>query len=60
MDFIDKQDIPGLQIGQQRGQISGSLPAPAGCLAQIGAHFGRNYMGQGGLAQAGRAEKIST
>ena len=55
MDLIDKENIAGIQIGQQSGQIAGFFNGRAGGDADVHAHFIGNDTGQGGLAQTGRA-----
>ena len=57
VDFVDEQHIVGLEVGEQRGQIAGALEHRAGSLAQIDAHLGRHDVGQGGFAEARRAEQ---
>ncbi|MCY1466019.1 hypothetical protein D9M71_842390 [compost metagenome] len=56
MDFVNEQHIMRLKIGQQCRQISRTLEdRPRSALDRY-AHFLGNDVGQGGLAQAGRAE----
>ncbi len=57
MDFIDKQDIALLQIGEQRGKIAGLGDDRAGSGAKADTEFPRDDLGEGGLAQAGGAEE---
>ena len=55
MNFIDKQNIPRVQVGEDGGQIPRPLDGGARGDADILAHFRRHDAGQGGLAQARRA-----
>ncbi len=55
MDFIDKQHIAFLKIGQHGGQITGAFDHRPGGGADIHAHFVCYDIGQRGFAQPGRA-----
>ena len=55
MNFVDEQHVARLQPGQYSGHIAGSLNSRAGGDFYIHPHFVGDHMGQGGLAQAGRA-----
>lgn len=57
MDFVDEEHVVAFKIGQQRGQVAGALQHGAGGLAQLHAHLVGDDVGQGGLAQARRAEQ---
>jgi hypothetical protein len=57
VDLVDEQHVVGLEVGEQRGQVAGALQHRAGGLAQVDAHLGGDDVGQGGLAQARRAEQ---
>ena len=54
MDFIDEQQVPFLQIGQQGCQIAGPFDRRAGRDAQIDAQLIGDDAGHGRLAQARR------
>ena len=56
VDFVDEQDIVGLQIGQQGRQIAGLFDHRPRGLAQVHAQFVGNHVRECGLAQPGRAE----
>ena len=55
MDFVDKEDIAGIQIGQQRRQIAGFFNGWAGGDANIHPHLVGDDAGQSGLTQTRRA-----
>ena len=55
VDLIDKQDVAGIQIGQQSGQIAGLFNGGAGGDPDAHAHLVGDDAGQGGFAQTGRA-----
>ncbi|CFM09835.1 Uncharacterised protein [Bordetella pertussis] len=57
VDLVDEQDVVAFQVGQQRRQVARALQHGAGRLAQLHAHFVRDDVRQGGLAQARRAEQ---
>ncbi|MNE08586.1 hypothetical protein D3C80_1012390 [compost metagenome] len=56
MDLVDEQHIARLEVGQQRRQIAGALQHRAGGALDRHAHFLGDDVGQGGLAEARRAE----
>ena len=56
MDLVDEQDVARFEIGQQRGQVAGTLQHRAGGLAQVDAHLLGQDMRQRGLAEARRPE----
>ena len=51
MDLVHEQDVPGLQVGQQRGEIPGLLDHRPRGLAQVDPHLVGDDVGQGGLAE---------
>ena len=55
MDLVDKQNIPGVEVGQQRRQIPRLLDGRARGNADLHAHLIGDDPRQGGFAQAGRA-----
>lgn len=57
VDFVDEQNVPGLQIGQERRQIAGPGDHRPRGGAKAHAQFPRHDLGQGRLAQTGRTEK---
>ena len=57
MDLVNKENIPGVQVGQQRRQISGLFNGRAGGDADIDPHLVGDDPRQGGFAQTGRAVK---
>ncbi len=54
MDLVDEQDVLGLQVGQQRRQITGAFDGRPGGHAQVDAHLVRQDVRQGRLSQPGR------
>ena len=52
MDFIDEQDIPFLQIGQDRGEIAGMTQDQPGGRSNGRSHLSRDDVGDGRLARA--------
>ena len=56
MDFIDEEHVARLEVGEQRGQIAGTLEHRTGGLAQVHLHFIGEDVGEGGFAQARRPE----
>ena len=57
VNFVDKQNIVRLEIGEQSRQIAGALQHRAGSLAQVHTQFFGDDVRQRGFAQAGRAEQ---
>jgi len=57
VDFVDEQHVVRFQVGQDGGQVAGPLQHRSRGLAQVHAHLGGHDVGQGGLAQARRAEQ---
>ena len=55
MNFVDKQHVALVQIGQQGREIPRPFQGGAGGDAEIDPHLRRNNGRQGGFAQAGRA-----
>ena len=54
MDFVDEQDIPGLEVCQDCGEVAGPLDHRAGGGAEADAEFAGDDLRQRGLAEAGR------
>ena len=54
MNFIDKQDVSGLEIGHQRGDITRLLKDGATRRFELHPHFFRDDAGECGFAQPGR------
>jgi hypothetical protein len=54
VDFIDKKDILALEIGQDSGQVTGTLDGGTGGRLDIDPYLGGDDMGEAGLAQARR------
>ncbi len=52
MDFIDKEDVPFFQIGEETGQVAGFFNHGTGSHAHITAQFVAENKGEGGLAQS--------
>ena len=55
MDFVDEQDIPGLKICQNRGEVAGAGDHRAGGRAEADSKLPRHDLGQGGFAETGGA-----
>ena len=55
VDLVDEQDVAGLQVGQDRGEVAGALDHRPGGGAEADAQLARDDLRQRGLAQAGRA-----
>ena len=55
MDFVDKQNVALVQIGQDRRQIAGPFDRRPRGHADVDPHLGRDHVRQRSLAQAGRA-----
>ena len=55
VDLINKEDVPLLQVGQQRGQVAGLFDGRAGGDAHLHAHLLRDDAGQRCFAKTGRA-----
>ena len=56
VDLVDEQDVAGLQVGQQRGEIAGTLEHRPGSTLDGNAHFLGDDIRQGRLAQPRRTE----
>ena len=56
MDLVDEQHVVGLEVGQQRRQITGPLEHGPGRLAQIDAHLVGDDVRQRRLAESRRTE----
>lgn len=57
MDFVDKQYVVRIKVGQKGGEVAGAFEDGAAGLAQIYAQLFGDDVGKGGFAQSGRAEK---
>jgi len=55
VDFVDEQDVVGLQVREDRGEVAGVVQDEPGGRADAAAHFPGDDVRDGGLAQAGRA-----
>ena len=55
MNLVDEEHVPLSQVGEQGGQVPRLLNGRAGGDLQGGLHLVGDDLGQGGLAQAGRA-----
>ena len=55
VDFVDEQDVVGLQVCQDRGEVAGVVEDEPGGRADAAAHFFGDDVRDGGFAQAGRA-----
>lgn len=53
MDLVDEQDIALLQLGQDRGQVTGPFQSRSGGDVESDLHLGGDDPRQGGFAQAG-------
>ena len=56
MDLVDEQNVIGLQIGEQRGQVARLFDHRARGLPQVDAELVGDDVAQRGLAEPGRAE----
>ncbi|MCY1425097.1 hypothetical protein D9M71_408770 [compost metagenome] len=56
VDFVDEQHVVRLEVGQHGCQVAGALENRPRSALHRHAHFMGDDVGQGGLAQAGRAE----
>ena len=56
VNLVDEQHVARLQVGQQRGEIAGTLEHRARGLAQVHAELAGEDVGERGLAQSGRPE----
>ena len=57
VDLVDEQDVVGLEVREQRGEISGALEHGARGLAQVDAELVRDDVRQRGLAEPRRPEQ---
>ena len=55
MDFIDEQNVAGVQVGQQRRKVAGLFNGGAGGDTDVHAHFVGDNARQRGFSQTGRA-----
>jgi hypothetical protein len=55
VNFVDKEDIAGIEVGQKAGQITWFFKHGAGGHAQGGFEFLGDDVRQGGFTEAGRA-----
>ena len=55
MDFVDEQHVALLEIGEQAGEVAGLLDGRAAGALEVRAHRLGEDVGEGGLAEAGRA-----
>ena len=57
MDFVQEKDLALAQVGEDGGKVALNLEGGAGGLLEADVEFVGDDGGQGGLAQAGRAEE---
>ena len=57
MDLIDEEDVVGLEVGQQRGEVAGALEHRPRSLTQIDSKLVGDDVRERRLAQARRTEK---
>ncbi len=57
MDLVDEQHVTRFEIGQDRGQVGGLGQDRAGGGAEVDPQLAGDDLGQGGLAEARRAEQ---
>jgi len=55
VDFVDEQNVAGVQVGQQRRKVAGLFNGRAGGDTDVHAHFVGDNARQRGFAQTGRA-----
>ena len=55
MDLVDKENISGIEVAEDGGEVAGPFDGGAAGDADVLAHLRRDDAGQGGFAQAGRA-----
>jgi hypothetical protein len=55
MDLVDEQDVPEIQVGEQRGEVAGLLDRGTARRSQAHPGFGRDHVSERRLAEAGRA-----
>ena len=55
VDLVDEQDVVGLELGQDRHHVAGTLDGRTRRRLDTHAHFCGHDVGEGGLAQPGRA-----
>jgi hypothetical protein len=55
MDLVDEEDVVGLQVGEDGGQVAGAFQRGSRGDTEIDALLRGDDSGQGGLAQSGRA-----
>ena len=56
MNLVHEQHIAILQMGEDGGEVSGAFEHGAGCGAKVHLHLVGDDVGEGGLAEARRAE----
>src|SRR5579859_329661 len=57
MDLVDEQDVVGLEVGEDGGEVAGLGQHRAAGGAEVDAQFAGDDLGQRGLAQTRRAEQ---
>ncbi len=57
VDLVDEEDVVGLEVGEDRGEVAGALEHRAGGLAQVHAHLARDDVRERRLAEPRRAEE---
>jgi hypothetical protein len=54
MDFVNEQDIPGLQVRQDCSQVAGALDHRSRCGSKADTQFAGDDLRQRGLTESGR------
>ncbi len=57
VDFVEEEDLFGLEVGENGGHVALDLESGAGGLLETDVEFVRNDGGEGGFAEAGRSEE---
>ena len=54
MHLVDEEDVAGLQVGEEGGEVALAFDRRAGRYPDLGFHLVREDAGEGRLAEAGR------
>ena len=57
MDLVDEQDVAGLEVGQERGEVAGPRDHRTRGGAEADIEFARDDLGERGLAESGRTDE---
>ncbi len=57
VDLVDEEDVVGLEVGEDGGEVAGALQHRPRGLLQVHAHLARDDVRERGLAEARRAEE---